>query len=64
MNIKFLHINLGNNKINDLDVSIEYTFSQVINLFKTKYKDFKLVTFNELFYYEKEEKKIFNKSRK
>ena len=33
------------------------SFSLVINLLKTKYKDFKLFTFNELFYHEKEEKK-------
>ena len=55
---------MNRNKNYDLDISIEYIFSQVINLLKTKYKDFKLVTFNELFYYEKEEKKYFIKQEK
>ena len=55
---------MNRNKNYDLDISIEYIFSQVINLLKIKYKDFKLVTFNELFYYEKEEKKYFIKQEK
>ena len=60
--LHFTHITLGDNKIYDLNISTEETFSNAVNKLKEEYPIFKEYSFEEIFYDNKGETEILQTS--